>query len=217
MHSDQPIIILFGPPCSGKGTLCDFLKQYNFEIMDVGKTIRKAIDSQEPNLDPRLVECVHLGIIPSDEICLSFTQHRIPATFANGFVFDGFARSPLTAAVLDDELERRGVAKANIFVIALDVPENVLFQRMGLRRDTALAEGRQPRSDDNTDTFRTRLNVYVDYSAKMLAYYGDRVHHIDAGHTPEQTLRAVLKLVGIPEVVHAASPSAQVPAGLHHT
>jgi len=99
---------------------------------------------------------------------------------ANGIIFDGFPRTVVQANALCEFLTKR-LDTINA-MIALEVPENILIERILLRGKTS---GRI--NDQSEDKIRIRLKDYEDntlilkdYYQKQNKYYGiDGVGTID--------------------------------------
>ena len=91
---------------------------------------------------------------------------------ANGFIFDGFPRTPLQAKALDIYLAGKKTGVTGM--IALEVPEKLLVERVLLRGKTS------ERPDDyNEELIRRRFEEYYkkteivkDYYQKQNKYFG---------------------------------------------
>jgi adenylate kinase len=80
------------------------------------------------------------------------------------------------------------------FVIALDVPENELVERI-LRR--AKLEGR---ADDTPEAIAERMHEYHTLTAAVLDHYrkqGVRVAEIDGRRSPDEVFERVRRAIGI--------------------
>ncbi len=119
-----------------------------------------------------------------DEIVIEMLSERISLPDAeDGFILDGFPRTLPQAEALDELLEPDGLDA----VVVLEVDEDELVSRM-------LSRGR---SDDTEETIRTRLQVYREQTAPLVARYRERdlVHEVDAvGEIPEITERVLQSL-----------------------
>lgn len=81
----------------------------------------------------------------------------------SGFIFDGFPRTVAQAEALDAFLERKGQNIAG--VIALDVDEQELTQRIAKRREIS------GRVDDDADKLKKRIEEYFQKTIHVLPYY----------------------------------------------
>ena len=81
-------------------------------------------------------------------------------------LFDGFPRTTAQAEGLDGRL---GAPELEInHVILLEADDDVVVQRLLKRAEE------QGRSDDNEETIRSRMNVYHEQTAPLIAYYQGR-------------------------------------------
>jgi adenylate kinase len=107
------------------------------------------------------------GQLVPDEVVIGVAEQRLGQTDAkSGFILDGFPRTAAQAEALDRLLPRLGFGVERC--VALVVDEEELVARL-LKR--AEIEGR---SDDNETTIRTRMQVYKDSTAPLVAYYRGR-------------------------------------------
>jgi len=107
------------------------------------------------------------GKLVPDEVVIGVAEQRLGETDAkSGFILDGFPRTAAQAEALDRLLPGLGVRLERC--VALRVDEEELVKRL-LKR--AQLEGR---SDDNEGTIRTRMQVYKDSTAPLIAYYRGR-------------------------------------------
>ena len=138
-----------------------------------------------------------------------------------GVLLDGYPRTVPQAIFLDDFLRRRGWPPA--IVIHLDVPHDVLVQRLCARRQCPSCQRiynllSQPprrdgvcdadgtslerRADDREDVIRQRLHAYDEQTAPVLQHFCKRqCHHIDGARTPEKihdSIRAILEKRAVP-------------------
>ena len=71
-------------------------------------------------------------------------------------------------------------------VINYQVSEDIVVERM-------LSRGR---ADDNEETIRTRLGVYRDETAPLIAHYGDKIINIEAEGSVEDINARTLEALG---------------------
>jgi len=101
------------------------------------------------------------GDLVPDEIVIAMVRERLAESDAVcGFLLDGFPRTRAQAEALDAALGGAGLDA----VLSVEVPEEEIVQRIFLRG----------RSDDTEEAIRTRLAVYEEQTAPLIAFYQDR-------------------------------------------
>ena len=170
-------IILLGPPGAGKGTQARKLEtKYGLKQLSTGDMLRAEV-AAGTELGVKAKKIMDEGGLVSDDIIIGMVANRIEqADCKNGVIFDGFPRTVAQAEALDKMLAAKG--KSLPVVIALEVDEDELVNRLNTRIAEAKAAGQDVRSDDNEDTLRNRLKVYRKDTAPIIPYYKDRdMHH----------------------------------------
>ena len=166
-------ILLLGAPGSGKGTQGQILSQ-RFAIPKIatGDILRAAMKAGTP-LGKEAKRFYDAGKLVPDSVILELIKTELAKTAAQqGAVFDGFPRTAAQAELVDRILAQRGQRLNH--VLLLDVPEEELVRRLHGR---ALQEGR---TDDTPEAIRTRLLVYQQETAPLIAYYAQHgiVHRV---------------------------------------
>lgn len=188
------IVLLIGPPGSGKGTQSKFLTQkHGIPQLSTGDMLRAAMKEGTP-LGKSITEVMNKGQFVSDEIVLQLIRERVKKPDCkNGFILDGFPRTTTQAQDLDtlfDEL-RLSLSK----VIAINVDEDALVTRLTGRRgcpdcgagyhvqfqppkvDGTCDRCKTPltqRADDVESVIRDRMNTYKEKTAPLIAYYSEQ-------------------------------------------
>ncbi len=154
------ILILFGPPGAGKGTLADLLKdKFNLLHLSTVDILREEV-SNNTDLGQQAKKFMDSGELVTDELIIGMIKNKIDSTRnVEGFLFDGFPRTISQAEALDSMLLSNSLNVDK--VISLEVDDNVLTQRL-------LSRGR---SDDNEETIKNRLNVYKNQTLPIKDYY----------------------------------------------
>jgi adenylate kinase len=157
-------IALFGPPGAGKGTQSNFLvEKYKLSYVATGDLLREEI-AESTSLGLQAKEAIERGELVSDEIIVQLIKKKIKMNpEANGFLFDGFPRTWVQAYILEGLLLRMNTHLS--CMICLDVPEDVLIERMLKRAETS------NRSDDNIDVIKYRLKEYYNKTVPVANFY----------------------------------------------
>ncbi len=156
-----------GPPGAGKGTQAKGIAaRYGIPAISTGDIFRANVRNETP-LGLKVKEIMASGGYVGDDITNGLVRNRLAEPdAANGFLLDGYPRTPDQVTALDGILDELGVGLDAVVSLRADTDEVV---RRLLHR--AEVEGR---ADDNEETIRTRLKVYADETAPLLATYADR-------------------------------------------
>lgn len=181
------IVILLGPPASGKGTqavaLCN---RYGIPQISTGDMLRQA-QAAGTALGKDAARYMSLGQLVPDSVVIGLVGERIAAADCkNGFLLDGFPRTRAQAEALDQLLaEKQFQLDA---VVQLDVPRELLVERAVLRR-TDKATGKiyhlkynppptgailEHRADDQEDKVNKRLDDFEKVTSTLIPYYQGR-------------------------------------------
>lgn len=157
-------LILFGPPAAGKGTQAKKLvSAHGFIQLSTGDMLRAARTSGT-ELGNKVAGIMDSGSLVSDEIVIALIEEALATNkVASGFIFDGFPRTVAQAEALDAMLQRHG--KSIDRVVRLEVDSAKLMDRVAKR----YAE--EGRADDNPESYKVRLNAYLNQTAPLIDYY----------------------------------------------
>jgi adenylate kinase len=193
------IVILVGPPGSGKGTQAEFIcKSFGVPQVSTGDMLRAA--KRDGTLDPEILAIMDSGKLVPDAAIIDLIAKRVelPDT-KNGFLLDGFPRTVPQAEALDALLAKKGL-KLDA-VVQLDVARELLEERLVNRRmdrktgkiyhliynpPPADAE-LEHRKDDQPATVKTRQDAYEAQTAALLPYYEAKglLRRVDGVGKPE--------------------------------
>ena len=204
-------LILLGAPGAGKGTQVEFLtKERGLPSISTGNILRAAIKEGTP-IGLKAQEYISSGRLVPDEVIIGIVKERLSQKDCeNGFILDGVPRTIGQA----EALEKAGIEITA--AILLDVPDNMIEQRMAGRR-TCIGCGatyhvvtKPPkkenvcdecggeltrRKDDDPETVRTRLKVYHEETEPLVDFYRERgkLFVVDGSLSPEETNAQVLE------------------------
>lgn len=184
-------LMLLGAPGAGKGTQAQRLEaRYGLPQISTGDMLRAAVKAGTA-LGLEAKTCMERGDLVPDGIVVGIVAERLCAPdCVRGFILDGFPRTVAQAEALDAS----GVRLDH--VLNFGVPEEELVTRLAGRRtcarcsamyhvvfsppakagvcDRCGAEELVQRADDNEATVRSRLRVYGEKTAPLIAFYRDR-------------------------------------------
>jgi adenylate kinase len=161
----QTVVILLGAPASGKGTQAKFIQQQlKIPQISTGDLFRENLKNNT-SLGLEAKKYMNEGKLVPDNLVVDMLLDRVKKEDAkDGYLLDGFPRTISQAKAYDDFVQ----SKANIVVILIDVPQDVLLQRIAERQKI---EGR---ADDTQEIASERLKVYNEQTLPLIAYYKDK-------------------------------------------
>jgi adenylate kinase len=187
-------IVLLGPPGVGKGTQAKFLsEQTNLAHISSGDLFRENMKNQT-ELGKQAQAYVTKGELVPDDLTIAMIRVRLTRPDCKaGAILDGFPRTTAQAEALTKMLaEFGGDVDAVPYVTA---PESVLVERLS-GRWTCRASGHvfheknnppkkahvcdfdgselYQRDDDKSETVVRRIQVYLEQTAPLVAYYRQR-------------------------------------------
>jgi adenylate kinase len=206
------IILLFGPPGSGKGTQAAFLaRRLGIPAISTGEMLRRECQEGTP-LGKDVAHILQTGGLVPDDAVQQVLAHRFEdPDIRNGLLLDGYPRTVEQARFLDALLSRKKLGIPCI--VYLDVPLDILVSRIMSRRqcpdcgsiystqqfaagwDETCSNDGKPltrRSDDRPDVIAQRMKAYESQTAPIIEHYsaGD-FHRIDAGKSPDEVSAAI--------------------------
>jgi len=180
---DPPLVVLIGPPGSGKGTQCDRLTdQVGFARVSVGDALRAAVSGRSL-LGSQVRRFVESGeLVPDDLVIEVVAEQMDHLEDPSGVLLDGFPRTVAQADALEDL--RPGAMRLAIEFV---VPTLTVLRRLALRG----------RTDDHPDVLRARLASYERDTRPLLAWYQSRgkLQLVDGNRRPGAVTSALLDLI----------------------
>jgi adenylate kinase len=210
-------VVLVGPPGAGKGTQAQFIAaQFAVPKISTGDIFRANV-SQGTDLGVTAKKYMDAGDLVPDEVTNAMVHERLKEDDAtDGFLLDGFPRTVPQAVTLDEMLHDMGMALDVVLELVVDDEE--VIRRLSGRRtcrscghiwhvsfDPPTHEGvcdhcggeLFQRDDDRPATVQHRLDVYVQQTAPLIAFYAEKgvLVGIDAtGPVDDVTDRAIAAL-----------------------
>jgi adenylate kinase len=139
-------------------------------------------------LGERLARIMAAGDLVDDATIAEVVRGRLakPDAF-RGFILDGYPRTMVQVATLDEILGEAGTALD--LVVRFEVPEVELVRR-------ALARGR---ADDGEEVVRTRLAVYREKTEPLIAHYRERslLREVDGFRSIQEVTDELLEVLAV--------------------
>ena len=182
-------LILFGPPGSGKGTQSEkLISKYGLKHLSTGDLLRSEI-AGKTELGLKAKSFMDAGQLVPDAVVIGMVDAAINANKGvNGFLFDGFPRTKAQAEALDQLLTSHST-EIHV-VLALDVPEEELIQRMIGRAKTS---GRADDADPAVQ--KKRIAVYRNETLAVADHYKmfNKVVHLNGLGTVDEIFHSLCK------------------------
>lgn len=164
------IIIITGPPYSGKGTQCEFLKE-NFQLTHVstGELIRSEKENKT-ELGRLMSEYADRGELVPDEVMKSLLAKAIDENLGNrGIILDGY---PRTIPQVDTLLALTQEKNTPItYVLNIEVPMEELLKRAQKR---AKASGRL--DDQDPEIHTKRIGIFESSTKPAIEYLKSKLN-----------------------------------------
>jgi len=211
------IIVLMGAPGAGKGTQARLLhERLNLPQVSTGDMFRALKEVQTP-LANEVRALMEAGQLVPDDLTIQVVRERTAREDCrDGYILDGFPRTPAQAAMLDKLAVEQG---KKIQAIEIQMPQELLAKRMVGRRNCPVCGEiyniyfKPPkndtvcdlhpeiklnhRADDNLGTVQARLTTYEKQTRPLLDYYkaANLLHVVDGTREPEVIYGDIEKIV----------------------
>lgn len=187
-------LIMLGLPAAGKGTQARLLQdRFGVPHISTGEMFREAIKSGN-DVGCEAKKYIDRGELVPDELAIEIVKRRLlMADCRDGYILDGFPRTVPQAKSLDRVIGEIG--KPIDAVINIQISEDEAIRRIAQRRVCAqcgatysgdqFKPGEPPRckicggllvqrDDDNEETARNRLKVYLQQTHPLVDYYAEQ-------------------------------------------
>ena len=186
-------LLLMGPPGAGKGTQAAVIaERFAVPAISTGDIFRTNV-TQQTTLGVAAQTYMDAGEYVPDEITNAMVADRLAARdCADGFLLDGYPRTPQQVVELDSLLELSGVGLDA--VVLLEAEPDELVSRLLARSEE------QGRADDTESVIRRRLEVYAAETGPLADSYAERdlLSRVDGlGPVDEVTARILAALTSM--------------------
>jgi adenylate kinase len=206
-----------GLPGAGKGTQAATIsEEYNIPHISTGDMFRTAI-KEETELGRQAKSYMDAGDLVPDEVTNGIVEERLQKEDCrNGFLLDGFPRTPAQAGALEKMLSDMG--RQLDYVLNIDVPKEKLEERLTGRR-VSPSSGRTyhviynppkqegiddvdgselvQRDDDKPETVKRRLEVNIEQQQPLIDFYEEKgyLRNIDGDHDIDKVFHDIEALL----------------------
>jgi adenylate kinase len=184
-------LILLGAPGAGKGTVAKLLTKMDGSVqISTGDILRGAV-AAGTELGKKAEAAMKAGDLVSDDLIMGIMKDRLKEDDCkNGYLLDGFPRTIPQAEALKTLLA--GMGEKLDFVVNIDVPREVILDRLTTRRTCTdcgaiynvksnptkvdgkcdACGGAVVQRDDETEAaISNRLDVYNEKTAPLASFY----------------------------------------------
>lgn len=208
------VLILLGPPGTGKGTQAKLLEeQLLLPHISTGDLFREHIQKQT-ELGVQAKTYINTGILVPDELVLNMLLSRVKkADCAKGYILDGFPRTIPQAQALQSLLEKN----CTLLIVNLALSDDKIIERLSNRvvcgtcgtpyhllysppQVKGICDKCQgsliQRPDDTQEVIKKRLQVYHNQTAPLIAFYSKNhvLHTIDCSADKQEVFKQILDL-----------------------
>lgn len=215
--SDQAlVVVLLGPPGSGKGTQAVRLSQaLNIPHISTGDIFRYNIKNETP-LGLKVKEYLDAGQLVPDSVTLDMLFDRLnKPDCEKGYLLDGVPRTVAQAQALEKYLTKinHKLVVCNLAVSDAEVLKRITGRRSCPQCNTIYHIDSKPpkkegicdtcnvmliqRTDDTPAVVKTRLNAYYEQTKPVEDFYKttSQVINIDGGKEPDVVFNALLSAI----------------------
>ncbi len=200
------IIVLLGPPGSGKGTQAKMIaEEFGLRHISTGDLLRDEAKKDTP-LARKIKEVLEQGKLLSDQLMLEILMNSLPD---DNYILDGFPRTVSQAKMLDD------IADID-FVFLIDVSDSSIIERIVNRRlcskcgriynlktnppkDDNLCDvcglPLVQREDDKEEIVRKRLEEYHKQTEPVIKYYDKRLIRINGERPIADVFKEIASII----------------------
>jgi adenylate kinase family enzyme len=194
----KSMIVLIGPPCSGKGTQVGFFRNAGVKIISIGHILRTEYQS-----DPMVQNLINNGHMVPNTVIKDILRRKISAD--GSYLFDGY---PRTTDQARDFIKL--FPNDDIKIIVLKVDDKEIYRRMRNRYNCQVCGsvfskntsccGIQAvqRNDDRDEFFKRRIEIYRSNCEEIIKILNKKAFFIDATQTPEQIFKQITKKIQLP-------------------
>lgn len=205
------VVILLGPPGSGKGTQAVRLsKELALPHISTGDLFRENMSQNSP-LGQEAKSYIEAGKLVPDSLVLKMLFDRVKRPDSlQGYLLDGFPRTLAQAEALEQMLP----PSTKLTVLELDVPDHLIVERIAGRLSCAQCGNVHhrlfsppsiadrcdkcggvltQRRDDQAHVVEERLRVYHEQTKPLVDFYSKKgiLQRVDGTKSPDEVFRSL--------------------------
>jgi adenylate kinase len=161
IKDNKKIILIIGPPGSGKTSISDKIRNSNISHFSIGEMYRE-ISKEETPLGKIVKQNIDFGKFVPIKIAKDVMKEFIEKGH-NKIIIDGFPRSIIQAEMFNNLLESTDAQLSK--VIEISVNYDIAFKRISNRKRGV---------DDNEALFASRIELYETDISKIRAFYVEK-------------------------------------------
>jgi len=206
------MLVLLGPPGSGKGTQAHLLQQQGWLRISTGDLLRDIVN-KDNELSKKIKTILAAGKLVKDEIVFDLIKEEILNNKDKDIVLDGFPRNAAQAKMLI-----KFALNYDIIIILMKLTDAEIIKRNTARRickncqriyninllpinqtNVCIECGSElyQRNDDKEEVIRERINVYNKEIDGILKIFKDKykINEVDANRPPEEIYKEINDII----------------------
>ena len=184
------LVVLLGPPGSGKGTQAEFVCQkHNLFHFSTGNILRDEVE-KKTIIGKQIESIINAGKLINDNIIIKIVDNQISSQLnKSGVLFDGFPRNYDQAKSFNELLNKNKLELDCVIQLSVDLFE--IQERIKKRK---LEEGRK---DDSEEILTSRLKVYTEETEPLLEFYKKqgKLHVLDGMKSIENVSKNIDSII----------------------
>jgi adenylate kinase len=200
------IVVVLGPPCSGKGTQCKRLAQkFGLVHFSTGDGLRE-LAAKGTDLGLQVKDFEDRNSLVPDDLVIRVIRERLAQDDVQqkGCLVDGFPRTgPQAESLLQTKVDIVILLEASNEAMLLRAPDRRVDPETGQTYHLKFVpppsdvENRliRRKHDDDSTAFKRRLESYRTYIRQVLPFFSGKVKTLDAGLEPDVVFRNFVKVL----------------------